>query len=75
MDWRLLPLRRWSVGRMGNATVDGRRMWAATSRSLLALFDAHVRGAPGPSFAEVAATLPELVVDSPAALFAPSAAP
>ena len=75
MDWRLLPLRRWSIGRLGHATIDGTRMWAATSRSLLALFDRHLKGEPAPTFEALAGELEELVVASPAELFAPLGTP
>jgi hypothetical protein len=74
MDWRVLQLRRWSIGKMGNATIDGRRMWDATTRLLRSFFDAHVRGTAGPPFEEVVATLPEVTVDSPWILFEPAAA-
>jgi dienelactone hydrolase len=72
MDWRTLPLRRWSIGRMGGASIDGRRMWEATTRCLLALFDRHVRGAPAPSFDELAAQMPELTLGRPRTLLAPT---
>ena len=70
MDWRLLPLRRWSIGRMGHATIDGRRMWEATTRCLLALFDEHVARTPTRPIAEVAAEMHEIVVGSPSTLLA-----
>jgi hypothetical protein len=73
MDWRLLPLRRWSIGRMGSASIDGRRMWEATTRCLLALFDEHVQRTPTESFGEIGAQIPELELGSPRDLFAPTA--
>ena len=72
MDWKLLPLRRWSIGRMGHATVDGHEMWEATTRCLLTLFDEHVRGAAGMSFDALAAGLPQLRIGSPRSLLAPT---
>ena len=72
MDWRLLPLRRWSIGRLGHATIDGARMWAATSRCLLALFDRHLKGEPSPTFEALAHEFDELLVASPTELFTPS---
>ncbi len=68
MDWRLLPLRPWSVGRMGNATIDGRRMWTATTQCLRALFDTHVRGVDAPSLVALGAQVPELSVGNPRSL-------
>ena len=70
MDWRLLPLRRWSIGRMGHATIDGRRMWEATTRCLLALFDEHVARTPTRSIADVADEMDEIVLGSPSTLLA-----
>jgi dienelactone hydrolase len=74
MDWRLLPLRRWSIGRMGDASIDGRAMWAATTRSLLALFDEHLRETSAPTLDQLAAEIPELEVGAPSVLLAPTAA-
>jgi hypothetical protein len=72
MDWKLLPLLPWSIGRMGKASIDGRTMWEATTRSLRALFDPHVRGAPSPSFDTLAAELPAVELGAPELLFAPT---
>jgi dienelactone hydrolase len=71
MDWRLLELRPWSIGRMGAATIDGTRMWEATTRALLSLFEPFVRGALAPTIADVAADVPQLVVTTPAIALAP----
>jgi Platelet-activating factor acetylhydrolase, isoform II len=72
MDWKLLPLRPWSIGRMGHATIDGRSMWEATTRCLLALFDEHVRGVPAISFEDLASQMIQIVVGSPRSLLEPT---
>lgn len=73
MDWRLLELRPWSIGRMGHASIDGTRMWEATTQALLSLFDPFVRGAIGPSLDAIAERMPELVVTTPTDALAPVA--
>jgi hypothetical protein len=72
MDWQYPPLPRWSIGRTGHATIDGRPMWEATTRCVLALFDRHVREVHAASYEGLAAKIPELTVAAPRALFKPA---
>ena len=74
MDWRVLPLRPWSIGRLGHASIDGARMWEVTTRCLLALFDRHLKETPAPTFEALADEMDELVVAPPRVLFAPAPA-
>jgi pimeloyl-ACP methyl ester carboxylesterase len=67
MDWRLLRLRRWSLGAMDDASIDPRRMWETLTSTVRSFFDEHVRG----EGARVA--LPsEAVTTTPREAFAPT---
>ena len=65
MDWRLLRLRRWSVGVLDDATIDGRAMWSATTQALRSLFDPTVRGVSGASLTDADEASHALVVTTP----------
>jgi hypothetical protein len=71
MDWRVLPLHPWSIGRMGHATIAGVDMWAATTRVLRSLFDEHVRGVVAVPFGQLAAEMTQLELGTPTGFLAP----
>jgi hypothetical protein len=56
---------------MGDATIDGHRMWAALTASLRSLFDPAVRGEPGPTLADLEDAMPEVEPVSPTEVLAP----
>jgi pimeloyl-ACP methyl ester carboxylesterase len=71
MDWRLLRLRKWSLGRMDDATIDGHQIWSALTRALRTLFDPTVRGVSSPTLADVEQAVAELEVTTPHDALAP----